>query len=163
MKVSQAILAANQPFEALRDFTQNMPAVASKIAENTTLTESFVRAHRERVQRLSSYVQEGGSRVWLNGIFLNIWDIDETNVYSLFPLLQEESRKIQSLSTLLHGRENAVRVASRNAAESKSFPLSFDIRFPAGSPVIYLNDLENDDRYLSWPSSINEVSFCSFL
>jgi len=46
------------------------------------LDPEFVETMNQNFDQLYNYgIRDGSSRVWINGIPLNIWDIDETNVY----------------------------------------------------------------------------------
>jgi len=86
MKLSSDIYSAEQPLERLLEVTQNLPALASDVSK-TQISKEFKDAYQQTKRTLSNFLPEGHSRVWLNGILLNIWDIDETNVYKSVPCL----------------------------------------------------------------------------
>uniref|UniRef100_A0AAY4AMJ7 UDP-glucose ceramide glucosyltransferase-like 1 n=1 Tax=Denticeps clupeoides TaxID=299321 RepID=A0AAY4AMJ7_9TELE len=137
----------------MRDLSQNFPTKARSITK--TVVNSEIRKEIEENQkvRLSSGtlgLQPGDSALFINGLHI---DLDVQDIFSLFDVLRNEARVMEGLSSLLIETPFIHDILKLNVQPTDS-DYAVDIRSPA---IYWINDLEMDSRYNSWPSNVQEL------
>uniref|UniRef100_A0A8C9T0D2 UDP-glucose ceramide glucosyltransferase-like 1 n=1 Tax=Scleropages formosus TaxID=113540 RepID=A0A8C9T0D2_SCLFO len=142
------ILAA-PPTDALavmRDLSQNFPTKARFITR--TVVNSEIRKEIEENQKVR--LQPGDSALFINGLHI---DLDLQDIFSVFDTLRNEARVMEGLRNLLNDMPFIHDMLSLSLQ-----PLDSDYAVDIRSPAIYwINNLETDSRYASWPSNVQEL------
>ncbi|KAF4089528.1 hypothetical protein AMELA_G00068190 [Ameiurus melas] len=147
------ILAA-PPVDALnvmKDLSQNFPTKARSLTK--TAVSSAIRKEIEENQKYfkgSLGLQPGDSALFINGLHI---DLDVQDIFSVFDVLRSEARVMEGLRSLLIDSPFIHDILKLNVQPSDS-DYAVDIRSPA---VYWINNLEMDSRYSSWPSTVQEL------
>jgi UDP-glucose:glycoprotein glucosyltransferase len=96
---------------------------------------------------------------WINGMHI---PTDQVEAFNLLSVMRRERNLIASLRSLgLTNREAIEFLSHVKIAEKIEVGTTnrFDIRddLESGNVIIWMNDLEKDTRYLSWPLNIRNV------
>ncbi|KAL7990729.1 hypothetical protein Chor_014159 [Crotalus horridus] len=126
----------------MKDLSQNFPTKARAITK--TVVPSELRSEIEENQKYfkgTLGLQLGDSALFINGLHI---DLDTQDIFSLFDVLRNEARVMEGLHSLgIVGR-------------SMHNVLKLNIQ-PSDSDYAWINNLEVDSRYNSWPSSVQEL------
>uniref|UniRef100_A0A4W5PBX7 UDP-glucose ceramide glucosyltransferase-like 1 n=1 Tax=Hucho hucho TaxID=62062 RepID=A0A4W5PBX7_9TELE len=133
-------------FDALklmRDLSQNFPSKAS--------SESSL------FQRLSETmgIHPGDGGLFINGLHI---DLDVHNPFSILDTIRGEAKILEGLHNLGIKEENLGKLLRlpMNPVEEN---YALDIRHPA---ITWINDIETDSMYRSWPSGVQELLRATF-
>uniref|UniRef100_A0A4W3JNT5 UDP-glucose ceramide glucosyltransferase-like 1 n=1 Tax=Callorhinchus milii TaxID=7868 RepID=A0A4W3JNT5_CALMI len=135
----------------MRDLSQNFPTKARSITR--TVVNSDMRNEVEENQR---YFKEtlglhpGDSALFING--LNI-DMEVQDLFSVLDLLRNEAHIMEGLHDLGIQGEDLHELLKLNVHPGDN-DYGVDIRNPA---VYWINNLEIDSKYNSWPSNVKEL------
>ncbi|XP_051873658.1 UDP-glucose:glycoprotein glucosyltransferase 1 isoform X2 [Pristis pectinata] len=147
------ILAAptDDALMVMRDLSQNFPTKARSITR--TVVNSDMRKEVEENQRFFKEtlgLHPGDSALFINGLSI---DLDVQDVFSVLDLLRNEARLMEGLHDLgIQGNElHELLKLNVHPADSD---YGVDIRNPA---VYWINNLEMDSKYRTWPSSVQEL------
>jgi UDP-glucose:glycoprotein glucosyltransferase len=156
LKTSSFVLDCDTPFDTLLQISQDFPQYSSKMAAHN-VSEEFLAEHRTNRETL---LPEGTNVVWINGAQV---EPRHLNAFALSHLLRRERQLVGSLMSLGLSSQDAVRLLSHSeiAASSDGDEVQrYDWRDEAenGGVILWLNDLEKDTRYKSWPKAVNAVS-----
>ncbi|XP_062950873.1 UDP-glucose:glycoprotein glucosyltransferase 1 isoform X2 [Cynocephalus volans] len=135
----------------MKDLSQNFPTKARAITKTTVSSE--LRAEVEENQKYfkgTLGLQPGDSALFINGLHI---DLDTQDIFSLFDILRNEARVMEGLHRLGIEGLSLHNVLKLNIQPSEA-DYAVDIRSPA---VSWVNNLEVDSRYNSWPSSLQEL------
>ncbi|XP_038608579.1 UDP-glucose:glycoprotein glucosyltransferase 1 [Tachyglossus aculeatus] len=135
----------------LKDLSQNFPTKAR--AMTRTAVNSELRIEVEENQKYfkgTLGLQPGDSALFINGLHI---DLDTQDIFSLFDVLRNEARVMEGLHRLGIEGLSLHNVLKLNIQPSDS-DYAVDIRSPA---ISWINNLEVDSRYSSWPSSLQEL------
>uniref|UniRef100_A0A8B9R6W1 UDP-glucose ceramide glucosyltransferase-like 1 n=1 Tax=Astyanax mexicanus TaxID=7994 RepID=A0A8B9R6W1_ASTMX len=147
------ILAA-PPVDALnvmRDLSQNFPTKARSITK--TVVNSEIRKEIEENQKYfkgSLGLQPGDSALFINGLHI---DLDVQDIFSVFDVLRNEARVMEGLRSLLIDSPYIHDILKLNVQPADS-DYAVDFRSPS---IYWVNNLETDGRYASWPSNVQEL------
>uniref|UniRef100_A0A668ANH5 UDP-glucose ceramide glucosyltransferase-like 1 n=1 Tax=Myripristis murdjan TaxID=586833 RepID=A0A668ANH5_9TELE len=124
----------------LRDLSQNFPSKASLF-----------------FQRLSETigVHPGDGALFINGLHI---DLDIHNPFSILDIIRGEARVLEGLHNLgIKGEHQGtlLRLPVNHVEDS----YALDIRNPA---IMWVNDIENDLLYRSWPTGVQELLRATF-
>uniref|UniRef100_A0A8C4VA49 UDP-glucose ceramide glucosyltransferase-like 1 n=1 Tax=Falco tinnunculus TaxID=100819 RepID=A0A8C4VA49_FALTI len=95
-------------------------------------------------------LQPGDSALFINGLLI---DLDTQDIFSLIDVLRNEARVMEGLHSLGIEGLSLHNVLKLNIQPSDS-DYAVDIRSPA---ISWINNLEVDSRYNSWPSNVQEL------
>ncbi|XP_067851613.1 UDP-glucose:glycoprotein glucosyltransferase 1 isoform X2 [Heptranchias perlo] len=135
----------------MRDLSQNFPTKARSITR--TVVNSDMRKEVEENQR---YFKEtlglhpGDSALFINGLSI---DLDVQDVFSVLDLLRNEARLMEGLHDLGIQGDELHELLKLNVQPVDS-DYGVDIRNPA---IYWINNLEIDSKYNTWPSSVQEL------
>uniref|UniRef100_A0A2K5PG06 UDP-glucose glycoprotein glucosyltransferase 1 n=1 Tax=Cebus imitator TaxID=2715852 RepID=A0A2K5PG06_CEBIM len=135
----------------MKDLSQNFPTKARAITK--TAVSSELRTEVEENQKYfkgTLGLQPGDSALFINGLHI---DLDTQDIFSLFDVLRNEARVMEGLHRLGIEGLSLHNVLKLNIQPSEA-DYAVDIRSPA---ISWVNNLEVDSRYNSWPSSLQEL------
>ncbi|KAF4026276.1 hypothetical protein G4228_018554 [Cervus hanglu yarkandensis] len=135
----------------MKDLSQNFPTKARAITK--TAVSSELRAEVEENQKYfkgTLGLQPGDSALFINGLHI---DLETQDIFSLFDILRNEARVMEGLHRLGIEGLSLHNVLKLNIQPSEA-DYAVDIRSPA---ISWINNLEVDSRYNSWPSSLQEL------
>jgi UDP-glucose:glycoprotein glucosyltransferase len=149
LKTSSYIMNHEDPLETLEKISQNFPKYSSALAR-VNISEDFFREHQSNHQM---YLGAGYNVIWMNGLQV---DPRSLNAFTLLDKLRSERELISRFRETGFTNPEAISLISHVAiAQSKS---SDDLqRYDwqdknEGKVIIWLNDIENDERYKDWPT-----------
>uniref|UniRef100_A0A670I460 UDP-glucose ceramide glucosyltransferase-like 1 n=1 Tax=Podarcis muralis TaxID=64176 RepID=A0A670I460_PODMU len=136
----------------MKDLSQNFPTKARAITK--TVVSSELRSEIEENQKVIVWrtlgLQSGDSALFINGLHI---DLDTQDIFSLFDVLRNEARVMEGLHSL-----GIVGLSMHNVLKLNIQPSDSDYAVDIRSPAIsWINNLEVDSRYNSWPSSVQEL------
>ena len=150
------IAASENPLETLLKVTQDFPKYSALLSGHNASQE-----FTDELKKNSAAVVPGGYNVlWMNGVQLIERQIES---YTLVDLLRKERRLIDAVRALgLSGPEAISLLSHEEVAMSKDKDdevSRFDWRDDAegGNVIMWLNNIEKDDRYESWPTDLYAV------
>ena len=149
LKASSFIMASQDPFDALVKVSQDFPKHSSFISKLNILDE-FVVEHRSNREK---FLPAGYNMIWMNGLQIEERQID---AFALLEQLRQERKLIGSLKDVgLSGAEAVSLISHPAIAQSQvsGEVQRYDYRdtLEGGNVIIWLNDIEKDRRYESWP------------
>ncbi|XP_020643123.3 UDP-glucose:glycoprotein glucosyltransferase 1 isoform X1 [Pogona vitticeps] len=135
----------------MKDLSQNFPTKARAITK--TVVPSELRSEIEENQKYfkgTLGLQLGDSALFINGLHI---DLDTQDIFSLFDVLRNEARVMEGLHSL-----GIVGLSMHNVLKLNIQPSDSDYAVDIRSTAIsWINNLEVDSRYNSWPSSVQEL------
>ncbi|XP_039673480.1 UDP-glucose:glycoprotein glucosyltransferase 2 [Perca fluviatilis] len=146
-------------FDALKlmqDLSQNFPSKARSLTR-VAVKQEMRKEIEENQKRLSETigVHPGDGELFINGLHI---DLDIHNPFSLLEILRGEARVLEGLHNLgIKGEHQGKLLRLPVSAVDDSYAL--DIRHPA---IMWINDIENDPVYRSWPTGVQELLRATF-
>ncbi|XP_077436156.1 UDP-glucose:glycoprotein glucosyltransferase 2 isoform X1 [Vanacampus margaritifer] len=146
-------------FDALklmRDLSQNFPSKARSLTR--VAVKSEMRKEIEENQKHLSEtigVHPGDGELFINGLHI---DLDVHNPFSILEILRGEARVLEGLHNLgVKGEHQGtlLRLPVNRVADS----YALNIRHAA---IMWMNDIENDPMYSSWPARVQELLRTTF-
>jgi UDP-glucose:glycoprotein glucosyltransferase len=156
LKAASFVMQSEQPMDTLMKLVQDFPKYSSIVAAHNT-SEDFVDEHTKNREVL---LPMGYNVIWINGVQMPARDV---NPYSLLAHLRRERKLISGIrSQGLSGAE-VVSLLSHSAiaeTQTEDEPQRYDFRdtTEGGNVIIWMNDIEKDARYESWPTELRAVS-----
>ncbi|XP_071950419.1 UDP-glucose:glycoprotein glucosyltransferase 1-like [Antedon mediterranea] len=141
----------NDALDVMRDISQNFPMRAHSLVK-TPLREEFKKEiiTNQRISYSSIGLDAGEDMLMINGLAI---DMDIADPFMLLDLLKTEASIMNGLHALdIKGKNIEKLLKVQLIANEGDFAI--DIRDHA---VIFVNNLEEDDRYNNWPSSMHEM------
>ncbi|CAJ1079457.1 UDP-glucose:glycoprotein glucosyltransferase 2 [Xyrichtys novacula] len=146
-------------FDALklmRDLSQNFPSKARSLTR-VAVKQEMRKEIEENQKRLSETigVHPGDGELFINGLHI---DLDTHNPFSILDILRGEARVLEGLHNLgIKGEHQGKLLRLPVSTVDDSYAL--DIRHPA---IMWVNDIENDPAYRSWPGGVQELLRATF-
>uniref|UniRef100_A0A8C9WVN0 UDP-glucose ceramide glucosyltransferase-like 1 n=1 Tax=Sander lucioperca TaxID=283035 RepID=A0A8C9WVN0_SANLU len=146
-------------FDALKlmqDLSQNFPSKARSLTR-VAVKQEMRKEIEENQKRLSETigVHPGDGELFINGLHI---DLDIHNPFSILEILRGEARVLEGLHNLgIKGEHQGKLLRLPVNAVDDSYAL--DIRHPA---IMWINDIENDPVYRSWPTGVQELLRATF-
>ncbi|XP_058471290.1 UDP-glucose:glycoprotein glucosyltransferase 1 isoform X1 [Solea solea] len=135
----------------MKDLSQNFPTKARSITK--TVVNSEIRKEIEENQKFfkgTLGLQPGDSALFINGLHI---DLDTQDIFSVFEMLRSETRVMDGLRSLHVETPYIHDILKLNVQPSDS-DYAVDIR---SSAISWINNLETDHRYSSWPYNVQEL------
>lgn len=156
MKTASFIMASEEPFDALIQVSQDFPKHSSIIAKRNASRE-LVAEHRHN---RDAFLPAGYNVIWMNGQQVQSRSMD---AFALLDQLRRERALARNLRSIGFSGSEAVQILSHKAISDSKIDAEvqrYDYRddLEGGSIIIWLNDIEKDSRYNSWPSEASAVS-----
>ncbi|KAL2828795.1 UDP-glucose:glycoprotein glucosyltransferase-domain-containing protein [Aspergillus pseudoustus] len=142
----------SDPLDTLVKLSQDFPKYSATIAAHNASVELLQELRANRLEMLPS----GANALWINGVQI---DPRQMDAFSLVDHLRRERRLIESFRSLgLSALEAVDLLAHETVAESVAQDTSqrYDYRdeIEGGGVIIWLNDLEKDAKYQTWPADL---------
>lgn len=153
LRAASFVLNSEDPFKTLVELAQDFPRLSNALA-NHDIDESFIAEHQQNQEK---FLRPGLNQIWLNGLPLD--DEDDVDGFHLLEHLRREQALVNGLQDVGFTGKEAVDVISSTLSAS-SGPSDDNLRFDyrddreENEVIIWLNDLEKDERYANWPSSV---------
>ncbi|XP_047466764.1 UDP-glucose:glycoprotein glucosyltransferase 1 isoform X2 [Mugil cephalus] len=142
---------AAEALSVMKDLSQNFPTKARSITK--TVVSSDIRKEIGENQKFfkgTLGLQPGDSALFINGLHI---DLDTQDIFSVFEVLRSEARVMEGLRSLLIETPYIHNILKLNVQPSDS-DYAVDIR---NSAISWINNLETDHRYSSWPYNVQEL------
>ncbi|KAM6969007.1 UDP-glucose:glycoprotein glucosyltransferase 1 isoform 1-T1 [Tautogolabrus adspersus] len=142
---------AAEALNVMRDLSQNFPTKARSITK--TVVNSEIRREIGENQKFfkgTLGLQPGDSALFINGLHI---DLDTQDIFSVFEVLRSEARVMEGLRSLHIETPFIHDILKLNVQPSDS-DYAVDIR---NSAISWINNLETDHRYSSWPYNVQEL------
>ncbi|KAE8868844.1 hypothetical protein PTNB73_03897 [Pyrenophora teres f. teres] len=155
IKAASFVAQSEQPMDTLMKLVQDFPKYSSIIAAQDA-SEDFVEEHLKNREQL---LPAGFSVIWINGVQIPARDV---NPYSLLAHLRRERKLITGIQKQgLTGSEVISLLSHPAIAETQTEdePQRYDFRDASegGNVIVWLNDIEKDSRYESWPADLRAL------
>ena len=156
LKTGSFIMASEDPLETLLKVSQDFPKHSSTITKRNASTD-FVKEH---VSNRELFLPAGYNVIWMNGQQVQARQMD---AFGLLEQLRRERSIAGNLRRLGLSGSEAVQILSHPAiadAKMDTDSQRYDYRdeIEGGKVIIWLNDIEKDKRYSSWPVHSSAVS-----
>nr|XP_045001230.1 UDP-glucose:glycoprotein glucosyltransferase 2 [Jaculus jaculus] len=135
----------------MKDLSQNFPTKArslTRIAVNQLIREEILENQKDLHNRFG--IKPGDARLYINGLLV---DMDVYDPFSILDMLKSEGKLMSGLQNLGF-RGEAMDAFFKLSSAVREDDYVLDVRHPS---VVWINDLENDALYASWPSSCWEL------
>jgi UDP-glucose:glycoprotein glucosyltransferase len=150
-KAATFIMGSQDPFETLQRLVQDFPKHAASISAtdvNPNVTE-------ELRSNWDMFFGAGKNILWINGLRM---EESQINVFALLEHLRRERRYIHGFQRLGLDASETIQLLSHSilaGAKDDEKVQRFDYRddLEGGNVIVWLNDLEKDNRYKDWNSS----------
>lgn len=156
LKAAAFIMQNEKPFDALLKLTQDFPKYSTSLTTQN-VSEDFFLEHRANRAQL---VPTGANVLWMNGVQLVERQMD---AFTLVDLLRRERKLINGVTDLgLTGEEAIALLAHQSVAAAKTTDeiqrFIWHDKPEHGKVIIYLNDIEKDQRYEGFTTNLMSVS-----
>jgi UDP-glucose:glycoprotein glucosyltransferase len=155
LNTANYILSSPDPLNALVRVTSDLPQYAHLVSRQNATTDFLVEHQTNREMLLPS----GYNVLWVNGLQI---EPRRVNAYSLLDHLRRERKLIRQMQEIGLTPPEAVSLLSNEViaqAQADDTPQRFDWRdeIEGGKVIIWMNDLEQDKRYESWPKELTAL------
>ncbi len=159
LKTGSFVMASDNPFETLLKVSEDFPKHSYAITKRNASID-FVKEHGVNRQ---NFLPAGYNVIWMNGLQVQGRQMD---AFALLEQLRRERSIVNNLQGLGLSGGEAVDILSNPAiADSKveGEAQRYDYRdeHEGGKVIIWLNDIEKDKRYSSWPTHTSAVGTSS--
>lgn len=149
------VMNSDDPFETLGKLAQDFPRHSSAIA-GFNATADFMQEYDENVEK---GMPVGVNGMWVNGVQMHPRHVD---AYNLLTHLRHERKLIGSFADVGLSPGETIKLLSDpviSKAQTTEDVQRFDYRDDkeGSNVIIWLNNLETDERYDGWPSHITTV------
>ncbi|XP_061648088.1 UDP-glucose:glycoprotein glucosyltransferase 2 isoform X4 [Phyllopteryx taeniolatus] len=140
----------------MRDLSQKFPSKArslTRVAVNSKMRKEIEENQKHLSETIG--VHPGDGELFINGLPI---DLEVHNAFSILEILRSEARVLEGLHNLgVKGEHQGtlLRLPANHVTDS----YGLDIRHPA---VMWMNDIENDPMYSSWPAGVQELLRTTF-
>jgi UDP-glucose:glycoprotein glucosyltransferase len=157
LKAASFVMKSDQPFDTLLKLVQDFPKHSSAISGHNA-SEEFLDEH---VSNRKQLLPEGYNIIWMNGLKVPDRDI---NPFTLLEHLRRERSLINGVRSQGLSGPDAISLLSHSAiseTQAVDEPQRYDWRdeTEGGRVIIWMNDIEKDSRYETWPSSLTSVGY----
>ncbi|KAJ6439944.1 UDP-glucose:glycoprotein glucosyltransferase [Purpureocillium lavendulum] len=155
MKTASFIQRSADPMATLVKLTQDFPRFAASLATHNVSQDFVAEYEKNRANR----VPGGVNFLWMNGRQLIERQIEPFN---LVEMLRRERKLIRGVRSLAFDGDQAVSLLgheSVSSAKESDEALRYDWtdREEGGRVIVWLNDLERDDRYADYPKELTSL------
>ncbi|KAF2457381.1 UDP-glucose:Glyco protein glucosyltransferase-domain-containing protein [Lineolata rhizophorae] len=155
MKAANFVLDSEDPFKTLIDLSQDFPKLSSAVVSHD-ISEEFKNEHIGNRERL---LPPGYNMIWVNGVPVQSRKVD---AFSILENIRNERHLVRGLTSLGLEPEEAIKLLMHpeiNEVLADEEPQRFDFRdgIEGGGVIMWMNDLENDQRYEGWPSTLASI------
>jgi UDP-glucose:glycoprotein glucosyltransferase len=146
------IMSSADSFDTLLKVSGNFPKYSSVIAGQNA-TQDFMKEYKGN---RATFLPQGYNILWINGAQVESRQI---NAFSLVEHLKKERALINEIRDLGFSASEAIKLLSHSIitqAQVDDEPQRYDWRdeMEGGEVIMWLNDIEKDKRYQSWPTHL---------
>ncbi|KAF3031735.1 hypothetical protein E8E12_002161 [Didymella heteroderae] len=154
-KAASFVLQSDQPMDTLLKLVRDFPKYTSAIAA-TNATSDFITEHYNNRELL---LPTGYNVIWINGVQIPARDV---NPYALLAHLRRERRLINGIKSQGLSAPDTIALLSHSAITQGQVgdePQRYDFRddVEGGKVIVWVNNIEKDSRYQSWPSELRAL------
>lgn len=145
-------LPKQDQLRTLRDIVQNFPVHAKGLIHVPVSSDM-----RKEIEKNQHYFMQnlnlgtGDTALFINGMY---FDLDTTDVFTVLAYLRNELRLIEGLHKVLGSNSEQVEKLLKLDVSTDKQDYQIDIR---DSAIVYVNDMETDKMYKSWPGSLQDL------
>nr|CAB3267495.1 UDP-glucose:glycoprotein glucosyltransferase 1 [Phallusia mammillata] len=140
-----------EQLKVLKDISQNFPLKVRSLVKQQ-VTDAMRDEIKKNQRKFQEFDMDSGDSVFLlNGMSI---DLDESDIYKILDLLRNEGKLIDGLKKLNLTGNDLQKVLKVNLNTDRPEKYMLDIR---DSSVMWMNDVENDEKYERWPSNLHEM------
>lgn len=156
LNTAQYVADSKDPLDTLVKLSQDFPKYSSMIAAHNISDKLQREIKSNRLEMLPP----GANALWINGVQIDPRQID---AFFLVDHLRRERKLMESFRSLGLSAKEAVDLLTHDSVTesvAQDAYQRYDYRdeIEGGGVVIWLNDLEKDARYESWPGDLIGVS-----
>ena len=161
LKTASFIMASDDPFDTLVKVSRDFPKHSSAITKRNASSD-FVKEHSAN---RNVFLPAGYNVIWMNGMQIQARQMD---AFGLLEQLRRERSIVNSLREIGFSGSEAVQLLSHEAISNskiESDTQRYDYRddLEGGRVIVWLNDIEKDKRYSSWPTHTSAVRMSLYL
>lgn len=155
LKAASFVMKSEQPMDTLLKLVQDFPKYSSAIVAHNA-SEEFRTEHTQNREQL---LPSGYNVLWINGVQIPARDV---NPFTLLEHLRRERNLINGVRSQGLSGPDAISLLSHSAiteSQTEDEPQRYDFRdtMEGGNVIIWMNNIEKDSRYESWPSDLTAV------
>ncbi|KAH8719458.1 UDP-glucose:glycoprotein glucosyltransferase-domain-containing protein [Phaeosphaeriaceae sp. PMI808] len=155
LKAASFVMRSDNPMDTLLKLVQDFPKYTSIMAGHNA-SEDFLSEHTKNRELL---LPTGYNTIWINGVQLTT---REVNPYSLLAHLRRERSLINGIRSQGLSAPEVISLLSHDAisaTQTEDEPQRYDFRdeTEGGNVIMYMNNIEKDSRYESWPSELRAL------
>ncbi|PYH97017.1 UDP-glucose:glyco protein glucosyltransferase [Aspergillus ellipticus CBS 707.79] len=152
LNAASYVLGSDDPFGTLLKISQDFPKYSARIAAHDISEELLQDIKASRLRMLPP----GLNALWINGIQIDPRQVD---AFTLLDQIRRERKLIEKFRNLGLSAKEAVELLSHQIlgqALVQDGPQRYNYRdeIEGGGVIMWLNDLEKDNRYESWSSEL---------
>lgn len=156
LKAASFVMKSDQPMDTLLRLVQDFPKYSSTIVGHNA-SEEFIAEHTHNREQL---LPSGYNVIWINGVQIPVRDV---NPFTLLEHLRRERSLINGVRSQGLSGPDAISLLSHSAIteiQSDDEPQRYDFRDESegGNIIVWMNNIEKDSRYSSWPTALTSVS-----
>ncbi|KAJ8108408.1 hypothetical protein OPT61_g8197 [Boeremia exigua] len=154
-KAASFVLQSEQPMDTLLKLVRDFPKYTTTIAA-TNATSDFLTEHYNNRELL---LPTGYNVIWINGVQIPAKDV---NPYALLAHLRRERKLISGIRSQGLSGPDTISLLSHSAiaqGQSEEATQRYDFRDESegGKVILWVNNIEKDSRYQSWPSELRAL------
>lgn len=154
-KAASFVLQSDQPMDTLLKLVRDFPKYTSTIAA-TNATSDFIKEHYDNREVL---LPTGYNVIWVNGVQIPARDV---NPYALLAHLRRERKLVNGIRSQGLSALDTISLLSHSSIAQSQLgdePQRYDFRdeFEGGKVIVWVNNIEKDSRYQSWPSELRAL------
>ncbi|KAF2244725.1 glycosyltransferase family 24 protein [Trematosphaeria pertusa] len=155
LKAASFVMKSEQPMDTLLKLVQDFPKYSSAIVAHNA-SEEFRTEHTQNREQL---LPSGYNVLWINGVQIPARDV---NPFTLLEHLRRERNLINGVRSQGLSGPDAISLLSHSAiteSQTEDEPQRYDFRdtMEGGNVIIWMNNIEKDSRYESWPSDLTAL------
>lgn len=160
LKAASFVMQSENSMDTLLRLIKDFPKYSSAIVAHNT-SEAFIKEQAYNLEELPGYFSSPGSQsIWINGVQIAARDI---NPFALLEHLRRERALISGMRSHGLSGADAIALISHSAiteTQAEDEPQRYDFRdeIEGGNVIVWLNDIEKDEKYANWPSNLQAVS-----
>lgn len=155
LKAASFVMKSEQPLDTLLKLVQDFPKYSSAIVAHD-VSEEFLGEHELNREK---FLPAGVNVLFINGVQVPARDI---NPFTLLEQLRRERKLISGVRSQGLSGPDAISLLSHSAiteTQTEDEPQRYDFRdeIEGGNVIVWMNNLEKDSRYETWPSQIQAL------
>ena len=166
LQALSVIASSNDPLWKLQDVSQNLPSRVSYLID-IDISEQL----RVEFETIQEYFPHGASHLFINNRKIDV-SKPTFNIFQFQEILREEYASMSELYDHLDYisssqiRRHIFDVLRKNLSQlntsrddNQKEPMRIDVARGGKSSILYLNNIERDSEFSSWPSSVRSLLY----